>query len=101
MKGIHDLRGRKFVGKSRRTTFRASLGQFGQKKQKICMAATPMIQVTFFFFRDLHVLTAVTSVSEVIVIFLQLILFTFCKHSCVLLFFAQISLTLFLRRQQR
>jgi len=49
MKGIHDLRGRKFVGKSRRTTFRASLGQFGQKKQKICMAATPMIQVTFFF----------------------------------------------------
>jgi len=40
-----------------------------------------------------------TSGIEVIVSFLQPI--TFCKHSCVLLFSAQISLTLLLRRRQR
>jgi len=39
-KGLHDLCGRKFVGKSRPATFWASLGKFGQKSfapPKICL----------------------------------------------------------------
>jgi len=39
--------------------------------------------------------------SEVIVIFLQLTANSVCKHSCVLLFAAGISLTLFLKRRQQ
>ena len=45
------------------------------------------------------VLTAMTSVSEVIVTFLQAN--SICKHSYVLLFSARISLTFLLRRRQR
>jgi len=44
------------------------------------------------------VLTAVTSVSEVFVIFLRLIVFV---NTAVCLFSAGISLTLFLRRRKR
>jgi len=39
-KGLHDLCGRKFVGKVGTKTFRASLGNFGQKSlasPKICL----------------------------------------------------------------
>ena len=39
-KGLHDLCGRKYVGKSRPKTFRASLGKFEQKSfapPKICL----------------------------------------------------------------
>jgi len=39
-KSLHDLCGRKFIGKSPTTTFRASLGKFGQKSfapPKICL----------------------------------------------------------------
>jgi len=39
-KGLHDLCGRKFVGKSCRKMFRASLRKFGQKSfapPKICL----------------------------------------------------------------
>jgi len=43
-------------------------------------------------------LTGVTSVSELIVTFLQLIL---VANSCVLLFSARISVTHFFRRRQR
>jgi len=45
------------------------------------------------------VLTAVTSVSEVIVIFSPAN--SIGKHSCVLLFSAEICVTLFSRRRQR
>jgi len=39
-KGLNNLCGRRFLGKSRTTTFRASLGKFGQKSfaiPKICL----------------------------------------------------------------
>ena len=50
----------------------------------------------FLSWRRFVVLTAITSVNEVIVIFSA---DSVCKHSCVLFFSAWINLTLFLRRQ--
>ena len=45
-RGLHDLCGRKFVGKSRTKTFRASLGKFGQNPSnpKNLPAPTPMMK---------------------------------------------------------
>jgi len=42
-----DFSGREFVGKSRTSTFRASLGKFGQKSfapQKICLLLYTYVQ---------------------------------------------------------
>jgi len=53
----------------------------------------------FLSWRRFVVLTAVTSVSEVIMIFFSAN--SVCKHSSVIFFSARISLTLSLRRRQR
>ena len=46
--GLHDLSVIKFVGKSRRTTFRASLGKFGQKSFIICFPLHLCLKCRFF-----------------------------------------------------
>jgi len=84
-KGLHDVCGSKFVGKSRTTTFRASLGKFGKNPSQLpkfaCSHTYAIVTYKNTFYHASAVFNAfLISCSFFFIIFSQLL---FIKTACI------------------